>query len=255
MWHRNLGKLVLVLNTIFASPLAFSHGESRFEIELESEEHVKSGTSQFAFQIVDLEAKKTITDADLQVKHEKKLHLFLFDAALKEFRHLHPEYNATDKQWQVEGELSVNGNYRIWAQGILVTDDLEFTAGGQFDVVEGSAANPVEKLKEAKSGTDDVSGITLSYSKLKAKKAAMINLDFFRTDGTKPEITPYLGEKAHVVGVLSDGDVLVHMHPMEHKGKLMLHAEFPEAGTYRLWVQFIDKKVLHVVPLVVTVAN
>jgi hypothetical protein len=35
----------------------------------------------------------------------------------------------------------------------------------------------------------------------------------------------------------------------------MIHVVFPEAGDYRLWVQFMDGGVLRTVPLSVTVSS
>ncbi len=83
----------------------------------------------------------------------------------------------------------------------------------------------------------------------------MIMLNFSREDGSKPNITPYLGAIAHVVAVALDGDTLIHVHPMNGRNpnEGMIHATFPTAGFYRLWIQFIDDSVLRVIPLSIEV--
>ena len=62
-----------------------------------------------------------------------------------------------------------------------------------------------------------------------------------------------------MVGVISDGDALIHVHPMDmgddDPSKIMVHFAFPAAGMYRLWVQFIDHGDLKTVPLAVKVAE
>ena len=85
----------------------------------------------------------------------------------------------------------------------------------------------------------------------------MVNISFSRTDGSPVELTPYLGAMAHVVATPADGDSLIHVHPMNttQSNVLMLHATFPEAGFYRLWIQFIDGGVLKVVPLMIEVVK
>ena len=67
-------------------------------------------------------------------------------------------------------------------------------------------------------------------------------------------ITPYLGAFAHIIAVpADDGDSLIHVHPMNggQKNEGMLHATFPTAGLYRIWIQFLDNGDLKTVALVV----
>jgi tartrate dehydratase alpha subunit/fumarate hydratase class I-like protein len=111
------------------------------------------------------------------------------------------------------------------------------------------------RLSDLREGTDGTSRIALSNHTLKAGKMVMLDLNFSRTDGTRPNVTPYLGAVAHVVAVFNDGDTLVHVHPMEggSENQAMLHVTFPFAGTYRLWVEFMDDGVLRKVPLSVVV--
>ena len=64
-----------------------------------------------------------------------------------------------------------------------------------------------------------------------------------------------MGAIAHLVSTPSDGDSLIHAHPMvgSTPTTAMLHVTFPAAGLYRLWIQFIDTGELRVVPLAVEV--
>lgn len=244
-----LGAALLISQTSFAHP-----EDPRVGLELDETGPVKAGKISISFQMIDLKKKTLVSEQDLDVSHEKKLHFFVYEPALVEFRHLHPEYlNST---WQTEVDLSVNGNYWLWAQGVLAIDKAEFASSVQLDVIDGKPANPTPpKLGDVRTGVDGISRITLSKEKLKAKKMAMLTLTFSRTNGTQPVLTPYLGELAHAVTVLEDGDTLIHTHPMSTGSptSLMLHMTFHEVGDYRIWVQFIDDKILKTVPLSVSV--
>jgi hypothetical protein len=111
---------------------------------------------------------------------------------------------------------------------------------------------PPHHLDPKFTGTDAISGISLKGAeRIKAGQQVMMGLEFFRTDGTKPVITPYLGALAHVVVTNLKGDQVMHVHPMQHGGHLMLHAEFPLPGDYRLFVQFIDGGILRTIELAV----
>ena len=87
-----------------------------------------------------------------------------------------------------------------------------------------------------------------------AGKMAMLDLTMSRTDGSTTQLTPYLGAFAHIIATPKDGDSLIHVHPIgTGPAQGMIHATFPAAGEYRLWVQFIDGGILKTIPLSVEV--
>ena len=236
------------------SQFAQAHEGQRVDIELESPSSVQAGLVTFDFQLIDEKNNIVLTDQDLAVVHEKKLHAFIFDAALKEFRHEHPEYK--NAKWTFLSDLPVNGNYKVWIQGEIASDNEEFSTFTTITVKNGSTENPLPPvLGDIRTGTEGFSKVSLPNTKIVANKMTMLTAKFSRVDGSSPQITPYLGELAHVVSTTSDGEALVHVHPMSTgtPNELVIHTTFPKAGDYRLWVQFIDGNVLRVIPLSVTV--
>ena len=270
-------KLLIVV--AFAVPtFALAHGGEEPPVVLEGDTTtpVQAGDISLSFQMVDTVREKAIKDENLEIVHEKKLHMFIFDEALVEFRHVHPEFNAEKNRWVVTATLPRNGNYWVWAQGTLIVDEstkVEFTTNMRLAVVGGQPENPLPpQLSRKKSGNDGNSVVKISTTGFKANEMAMPTLTVTRNDGTSAEITPFLGAKAHVIGVLSDGDTLIHAHPVDHHGghegmhehhdhgapnpnQFMIHTVFPEPGSYRLWVQYIDGGVLRTIPLAVKVVE
>ncbi len=245
---------VTALGLMSEIPVAHAHPGARVEMELETSSPASAGRIRFAFELVDNTQRKAITASDLEVTHEKLLHVFIFDAALKEFSHVHPDF--VDGQWVVEVDLPVSGSYSIWAQGQLAADHSEFATEEQFTVTGGTAANSTPPvLGEVKVGAAGISQVSLGYGRLHAGSMAMVMLNFSHTDGSAPALTPYLGAMAHIVAVSSDSESLLHVHPMNGSGPndMMIHTEFPAVGEYRIWVQFIDGGVLKTVPLSVSV--
>ncbi len=245
---------LLTLGTLIA-PAARAHDPvSRVEIELEGADSVGAGRVQLQFQLIDTEKRRALTPAELDVVHEKKLHVFAFDPAMKEFRHEHPEFNGT--AWVLETTLAVNAKYWLWAQGQISDDGEEFAAKDRFTVTGGSPENPVPPfLGVVRSGANGNSVATLVYTRLRAGRPASVSVRFSRNDGTVPALTPWLGAPAHVMAFTSDGDSMLHVHPMDHgtPNELMLHVTFKWVGEYRLWVQYIDGGTLRTVPLSVHV--
>jgi hypothetical protein len=213
-----------------------------------------AGPVTYEFQLVDTKASALITDRELNIDHEKKLHLLAYDPALREFRHAHPEYNGT--LWTVTLDLPVNGHYWVWVQGQLAKGQQRFSAGNRLTIAGGKPAwRAPPDLKESRKGADGKSQAALSSTRLTAGRPAMLTLTLSRTDGSKPELAPFLGAFAHVAAVPDDGDSLIHVHPMDGNkpAEGMLHLQFPEKGVYRLWVQFQDAKQIRTVPLAVKV--
>jgi hypothetical protein len=245
--------LVILLTS---SGVGLAHEEERrVEIEPESNAPIQSVDHKFRFQLLDTKTKKLLATTDLKVSHEKKLHFLAYDSALKEFQHVHPEFDG--EFWRIDLRFNVSGTYWLWAQGVL-NDGEEFSAPTDTKVMlEGKPGWPLPpRLTDARSGAEGVSKVTLSNTKLFANKMAMVTVKMSRTDGSKPQITPYLGAFAHVIAVTDDADSLIHVHPMNGSKpeEGMLHATFPRKGLYRLWIQVLDGGQLRTIPLSVSVA-
>lgn len=246
---------LIILFSILSAP-AFSHGDGDLRVEVLSDaaEVRGAGKIKLVFQLRDTEEKKLLTDKDLNVVHEKLIHMFIFDAALKEFHHVHPEY--LNSEWVVEEDIQVTGEYWIWTQGQLKSDGEDFASSLKISIANGTPSNPLPpQLGDVRIGSDGGSIAELSDVRLRAKRPILTTLWLSRDDDSKPEISPFLGVPVHIMAVPSDGDALIHVHPFETAiaDVYRLHVTFPAAGEYRLWVQFIDGGVLRTVPLSVVV--
>lgn len=247
--------VVLIALGLLWSVFAFAHdpGEARIVIEAENSLPIVVNAAPYEFQLVDTELNKVVSDADLAISHEKKLHFLVYDPALREFQHVHPSFNG--RVWTVDLKFAVSGNYWLWAQGEL-NDGTEFSTSARAAVALSAPAWPMPPhLSDIRVGIDGASIATLSAQRLVAKSSAMLKLTFTRSDGSAAQITPYLGAFAHVLIVTDDGDSLIHAHPMNgaKPNEGMLHVSFPQAGMYRIWVQFLDASQLKTVALSVQV--
>lgn len=247
-------KLSVILAVLFFSLISFADAghSSRVEIKSESQASIVAGDVAYSFKLFDTEQNKEITDQDLNESHTKKLHFIIYDAALKEFNHLHPSFEKSN--WQTSINLPKNGQYFIWAQGELI-DGTEFSASTIAQVINGQTENQKLPLGDVRSGSDKQTIIDLAKTRVKAGKMVMLNFKVSRNDGLEPIMTPYLGALAHVIATPSAGNELIHVHPMNGNAPNtgMIHATFPKEGEYRLWVQFNDRDELKTIPLSVIV--
>ncbi|MGZ3687765.1 MAG: hypothetical protein ACXWP5_05025 [Bdellovibrionota bacterium] len=247
----------LALAALLASATNLVHADepsaSRVTLTLEAPGALTAGAIHFQFKLKDTETGKELTDKDLLIEHERILHLFFFDPALVEFHHVHPSYDGA--VWSVDLDVPVNGDYWVWTQGQLAQDQTDFTAGARQFIDGGAPAHVPQALKDIRTGSDGNSVLALSATKIKAKQMVMPVLTVTHKDGTPPALTNYLGAKAHILIVTHDGDAVIHTHPMDmpNPNQLMIHSVFPEAGPYRVWVQFVDGGELKTVALSVIV--
>ncbi len=243
-------KAVLTLLALVGSLRA---GADAIEFKNFAASNVKAGAQSFTFSLLDSATGRILTDSDLKIAHEKKLHFLVYDAALSEFRHEHPEFHGG--VWTVSFDLPREGAYRVWAQGVTLGDGKEFSAMTDLRVSGGLPANPVPSaLGDVREGVAGVSRVTLASGAVQSGNMEMLDLKFTRSDGSAVKITPYLGAIAHIVAVPLTGDQLLHVHPMAMgSDAAMVHVTFPTTGDYRLWVQFIDDGILRVVPLSLSV--
>src|SRR3954462_10010060 len=93
--------LVLLL-----SPLpALAHG-----VEMTVDQAaVRAGAVHLSFILQEADGSE-VTDQELAETMTRKLHFQLFDEALTEYRHVHPEYVRADDRWEVDLDLPVDGS-------------------------------------------------------------------------------------------------------------------------------------------------
>ncbi len=231
-----------------------------FSLTVQAQVQIDSVQSQLAaaqqiyysFKLIDEKTSLPLTDQDLTEIHTKVLHLVVYDASLNEFNHVHPTFNGSD--WIVELNLPVSGNYLVWAQG-ETNRGTEFSVSTNLVIRDGEPEKPILPLGDVRSGVDGVTRVELSSKIIKAGKMVMLDFIVSHSDGTTPIMSPYLGAFAHVIATQLNGNELIHVHPMEGNDTNMgmLHANFPSAGEYRLWIQFNDNNILKTIPLSVVV--
>ena len=75
---------------------------------------------------LDTQTQKALGDADLRITHEKRLHMFVYDRALREFQHVHPMTSPEPNEGILHTTFPAAGDYRLWIQ---------FKDGGELKVV------------------------------------------------------------------------------------------------------------------------
>jgi hypothetical protein len=167
---------------------------------------------------------------DFDLEHTKRMHLIVVRRDLTGFQHLHPTL-LPDGTWTTPLTLPQAGTYRVFAdfsvssRPTTLADDLQ---------VDG-AVRSRELPAPAKSAEADGFRVGLTDGTVRAGEESELSFDVTR-NGQPVSLQDYLGAKGHLVA-LREGDLaFLHVHP--DANSLRFAASFPNAGRYRLFLQF-----------------
>jgi len=263
--------------------------DSAFKVDFKTEPgQIQAGApATLVFTVKD---SKNAVVKDLQVVHEKPMHLLIVSKDLSEFYHVHPEPSA-DGSYRVQHTFPNGGDYKFYA---------DFTPPNAKQVVErvdvkvsGTERAKVALVADTKleKSVDGVKVTMKPSAKIEAGQELTLDFAVFDAKTGKPttDLQNYLGELAHFVIISEDLVDFVHAHPMA-KGETMdgmkmdgdtmeknptadghshgadskkanqpsayevsAHTAFPRPGLYKLWAQFQRGGKVISVPFVVNV--
>lgn len=206
----------------------------------------------------------TVTGPDGQVVrdyttgHEKELHLIVVGRDLSDFQHLHPGRDAAGT-WTLPLTLPAAGTYRMYA-------DFTPAALAGDNVVLGAdlfAAGPfVPRPLPAASTTSTVDGYQVALTGV-AVAGQDSQLTFTVTKAGRPvtDLQPYLGAFGHLVSLRQGDLAYLHTHPAQEARpgesggpQVQFGADFPTAGSYRVFLDFQHAGQVRTAAFTVTVA-
>jgi hypothetical protein len=181
------------------------------------------------------------TVRDLDVEHEKRMHLILARRDLTGFQHLHPE-QAPDGSWRTSVRVDEAGSYRLFADFSHEAESRTLAADLRVD-----GAGDLRPLPAPQPNALSDGGYEVRLDAARARPGVEAELTFAITNNGEPVRTePYLGAGGHLVA-LREGDMaFLHVHPVADD-PVRFGATFPTEGRYRLFLQFKHDGRVHTV--------
>ncbi|UOE53469.1 hypothetical protein [Cytobacillus oceanisediminis] len=174
---------------------------------------------------------------ELEISHEKIMHLIIVSADLEDYYHLHPEEKGNGV-YTLKFDLAEN-SYKSFVD--IKPKNLAYQISPiKLHVGKGHGQHEEDSLKTDTNLTKTINGKTveLTTSGLGINKDVTLNFD---TNGITPE--PYLGALGHVVILDEKGEKFVHVHPASEE-KTQFDTKFDKPGIYKVWGEFkFDGKV------------
>lgn len=218
---------------------------------------------------------------DLEIVHEKVLHLLAVSEDLSWFSHQHPS-RRDDGSFVQSMTFPSGGKHRLY---------FDFTPKGLpqqvvwAEVTSGGALKPAVPLSVDADLPKSVDGFTITFQSQEVIKVGdPLQLSFTINKDNMPvtSLQAYLGALGHLVIISQDGTQFVHAHPQEgnsgghdqHAGhakpvtiaspqtggpRVNFEAHFKTPGIYKAWGQFnvgtVQKEQILTVPFTFTVAK
>lgn len=186
----------------------------------------------FRFRIVDRTGNPV---RDMDVGHEKLMHLIVVSRDMAHYRHIHPEPQP-DGSWTVPLSLPEPGVYRAYADFAR--------AGAPHTLAADLFADGTLRARPLPAPADVATGQGYTATVVtRDDSPGEVDLTYrVATDsGPVESVEPYLGAAAHVVA-LREGDMaFVHAHadqPAPSSSDLRVAVHAPSAGRYRVFIQF-----------------
>jgi hypothetical protein len=201
-------------------------------------EHAASSESEIVTKVkyedgiltIDLKDKNQ-NPPQLEVSHEKMMHVIIVSDDLKDYSHVHPEEKGNGI-YTVKYDLPEN-SYKTFVD--IKPKNLEYQVSPIALHVGNGHDEPEENSLKADTNltkTINEKTVQLTTTELVLNKDVTLSFD---TKGITPE--PYLGALGHVVILDEKGEKFVHVHPASEE-KTDFITKFDTPGIYKVWGEF-----------------
>lgn len=183
---------------------------------------------------------------ELEVSHEKYMHLIVVSSDLREYHHVHPE-QVGEGIYQQKLDLT-NNSYKVIVD--INPKGLHYSVKPiDLQVGEAQHEHGDHQLVVDTDFTKTMNGHTveLTTQSFEANKEVMLN---FEVKDVRPD--PYLGALGHVVIIDETGENYIHVHPVADD-KTVFEAHFDKPGIYKLWAEFKFGEQVNAYPFVIEV--
>lgn len=188
---------------------------------------------------------------DFERDQTKLMHLIMVRDDFTGYQHLHPVLKPNG-DFVVPVTLAQPGHYRVIA---------DFTTGGKryplgVDITVPGKVKRVPMPSPSSTSSVDGFSVTSAHGALKAGREEQLTFSVARSSRPVTDLQPYLGTYGHLVALRKPDLAYSHIHPVaddRRAGTITFDAEFPEAGTYRLFLQFRAEGAVHTASFTVDV--
>lgn len=200
-----------------------------YNVDFERGNFIVGNPTELKFNIKDSMTGESVSD--LEIMHEKIMHVVLVRNDLKYFDHVHPQ-KIEKGVFVVSYIFSAPGKYRIW---------IDFTKDGMQHIVDFDIIVSGDVKYEE---SDRTSGLNIEMTapqNIETNEPSIIEFAVRDENNNLVKITEkFLAANAHMIVINKSLDEFGHSHDEKIDGDNILSFEyvFEKTGPHKLWVQF-----------------
>lgn len=207
-----------------------------------------------------------IASSDLQVEHERLMHVIGVRSDMNEFFHIHPYPTSTPGVFTVQGKFSKPGLYKIWSE--VKKDGIIHATGHREISTEGIGPRSEKTISFERNVIAGNYEVNLDMEEPVVQgREHELSFDIHTRTGEEVEVENYLGAPMHLTIIRDDWKEFLHTHPEDNEAHMPFqfipdarahgenedpessqptsddkainfHVMFPEAGFYKAFAQF-----------------
>lgn len=218
---------------------------------------------KLSFFVNEKPGNSAVSARELEIEHEKIMHVIGVRSDMNEFFHIHPESTTTPGILTVDYVFQKPGRYKIWSE--IKKDGTSHSYGHPELNVEGEGLREEKQITFARNRIAGNYQVSLDADEpvVKGHEHELI-FDIHSLTGGDVLLEDYLGAQMHLTIIKDDWKQFIHTHPeggehghasfglvkraMANGGEhaepagdvhgVVFHATFPEAGLYKAFGQF-----------------
>lgn len=198
---------------------------------------------------------------DLEIVHEKPIHLIVVSDDLSFFNHIHPQLQP-DGRYAVETEFPAGGTYKLYADytpagAVAQVSDFQIEVAGP----QRERVPIVADRQDTKADGDLLVTLHPDNAPVSGRPVMLrFSVADRRTGTPVGDLQPYLGALAHFVIISQDTKEFLHAHPVveadaaaQSNLEVAARTVFSKPGLYKAWAQFQRNQKVETVPFVLDV--
>jgi len=209
---------------------------------------------------------KPIASSELEIEHERLMHVIGVRDDMNEFFHIHPHSTSTPGVFTVQEIFSKPGLYKIWSE--VKKDGIIHATGHPEISIEGVGPRSEKTISFERNVITENYEISIDMEEPVVRgHEHELSFDIHTRAGAEVETENYLGAPMHLTIIRDDLKEFLHTHPEEDTAHMSsrfiptafangeshdmensvpangdtgikFHVVFPEAGLYKAFAQF-----------------
>ncbi len=225
----------------FMGKPAAKNTEARMEL-VSAPTLTKGQPATLAFRAVDAKGR-ALGPNELSTTFTEKLHTMVVDTSLRDYHHVHPQYDPATGLFLCSVTPQLSGRYMAWhdftptgaAKAVHVRTDLPSSNGVSL---------PPHIMPSSRASADGLNIELLASPPLKAGADSGLRVRVTDDAGQAVErLEPIMGAYGHLAGFSADGRHFIHSHPLNPLGEplrdglLEFHLAPEQAGMTKFFLQ------------------